>query len=107
MTAPFDGAERVRAHAEPTGESSRDCARCICLHRSRRRGRHPRRKGRSPIGKELLTIAQVCEEMQVARSTLDLWRRLGTAPQFSRLPNNSLRVSRDELERWLSAQEAC
>lgn len=56
---------------------------------------------------ELLTIAQACEELQIARSTLDQWRRLGTAPSFTRLPNNSLRVARAELERWLAAQEAC
>lgn len=56
---------------------------------------------------ELLTIAQVCDELQVARSTIDQWRRLGTAPRFTRLPNNSLRVTRAELERWLGAQEAC
>lgn len=56
---------------------------------------------------ELLTIVQACEELQIARSTLDQWRRLGTAPRFTRLPNNSLRVARAELERWLAAQEAC
>jgi len=56
---------------------------------------------------ELLTIVQVCEELQVARSTLDQWRRLGTAPRCTRLPNNSLRVSRVELERWLATREAC
>ena len=56
---------------------------------------------------ELLTIDQVCKELQVARSTIDQWRRLNTAPRFTRLPNSALRVARGELERWLSSQETC
>ncbi len=58
------------------------------------------------MARELLTIPQVCDELQVARSSLDLWRRLGTAPRFIRLPNNSLRCDRADLERWLESREA-
>ena len=57
------------------------------------------------MARELLTIPQVCDELQVARSSLDLWRRLGTAPRFIRLPNNSLRCDRVDLELWLQGRE--
>ena len=59
------------------------------------------------MARELLTIPQVCDELQVARSTLDLWRRLGTAPRFIRLPNNSLRCDRADFELWLQSREVC
>ena len=58
------------------------------------------------MARDLLTIAQVCEELGVARSSLDLWRRLGTAPRFIRLPNNSLRCERAALEAWLESRRA-
>ena len=58
------------------------------------------------MARELLTIPQVCDELQVARSSIDLWRRLGTAPRFIRLPNNSLRCERAALEAWLESRGA-
>jgi hypothetical protein len=31
-----------------------------------------------------------------------MWRRLGSGPNFVRLPNNSLRILRSEFEAWTS-----
>lgn len=54
---------------------------------------------------ERLTIAQVCEELGVSRSTFYDWRAKGRAPRCAKLPNGELRVRRDELERWLEKCE--
>ena len=54
---------------------------------------------------ELLTIAEVLAELQVARSTFDTWRSVGAAPECIKLPNGQLRVRRADLESWLDARE--
>jgi predicted DNA-binding transcriptional regulator AlpA len=51
----------------------------------------------------LLTIAEVLAELQVARSTFDTWRNLGSAPECLKLPNGQIRVRRSALEDWLSS----
>lgn len=60
----------------------------------------------------LLTIDQVLTELQVARSTFDTWRALGTAPECIRLPNGQLRIRRAVFDAWLADRvqahaEAC
>ncbi|SOD73287.1 excisionase family DNA binding protein [Jatrophihabitans sp. GAS493] len=52
-----------------------------------------------------LTVAEVCEELGVSRSTFYEWRVKGRAPRCLRLPNGELRVRRDELENWLDSCE--
>ena len=52
-----------------------------------------------------LTIAEVCAELRISRSTFYEWRAKGRAPRCLRLPNGDLRVRRAELERWLDALE--
>ncbi len=52
-----------------------------------------------------LTIAEVCGELQISRSTFYEWRAKGRAPRCIRLPNGDLRIRRAELERWLEALE--
>jgi predicted DNA-binding transcriptional regulator AlpA len=52
-----------------------------------------------------LTIVQVCQELGVAPSTFYDWRAKGTGPKCITLPNNEIRVRRDELERWLESLE--
>lgn len=52
----------------------------------------------------LLTIDQVLAELQVARSTFDTWRALGTAPECIKLPNGQLRVRRAVLDAWLAGR---
>lgn len=54
---------------------------------------------------ELLTIAAVCAELGVARSTWNDWRAKRKTPRCTKLPNGSLRVRRSELDRWLDEHE--
>jgi excisionase family DNA binding protein len=54
---------------------------------------------------EQLTVEQLCEELQVARSTFYQWRQVGKAPRCIRLPNGAIRVRRDDLDAWLAALE--
>lgn len=52
-----------------------------------------------------LTVADVCAELGIARSTFYDWRQARKAPRCIRLPNGDLRVRRSDLEDWLSALE--
>lgn len=52
-----------------------------------------------------LTLAEVCEELGVARSTFNDWRAKGRAPRCIKLPNGSLRIRRAELDRWVDSRE--
>jgi excisionase family DNA binding protein len=52
-----------------------------------------------------LTVADVCEELLVSRSTFYDWRAKGKAPRCIKLPNGEIRVRRDELDRWLASCE--
>lgn len=54
---------------------------------------------------EKLTIADICEDLEIARSTFDYWRQKGRGPKCMRLPNGSLRVWRAEYDRWLTSLE--
>lgn len=56
-------------------------------------------------GRIQLTIAEVCEELHVSRSTFYEWRAKGRAPRCIKLPNGEIRVRRTELDRWLEACE--
>jgi excisionase family DNA binding protein len=55
---------------------------------------------------ERLTIEQLCEELQVARSTFYEWRAKGKAPRCLKLPNGEIRIRRSDLDRWLDTLEA-
>jgi predicted DNA-binding transcriptional regulator AlpA len=52
-----------------------------------------------------LTIADLCEELGIARSTFYDWRAKGRAPRCIKLPNGDLRIRRTEFERWLTEHE--
>jgi excisionase family DNA binding protein len=54
---------------------------------------------------ERLTVAEVCAELRIARSTFYEWGAKGRAPRCIKLPNGDLRIRRAELERWLDAHE--
>jgi len=54
---------------------------------------------------ERLTVAQLCAELGISRSTFYEWRTKGRAPRCIRLPNGEIRVRRAELERWLDSCE--
>ena len=51
-----------------------------------------------------LTVAEVCEELGVSRSTFYDWRAAHRAPRCIKLPNGGLRVRREDLERWLESR---
>jgi excisionase family DNA binding protein len=54
---------------------------------------------------EKLTIAEVCAELKISRSTFYDWRAKRRAPRCITLPNGSLRVRRRDLDRWLGTRE--
>lgn len=58
-----------------------------------------------PGSRTQLTIADVCAELNVSRSTFYDWRAKGKAPRCIKLPNGEIRVRRSELDRWLEAYE--
>lgn len=55
--------------------------------------------------RDKLTVAEVCEDLQIAQSTFYEWRTKGTGPRCKKLPNGQLRVRRVDLESWLDARE--
>ena len=52
-----------------------------------------------------MTIADVCAELGVARSTFYDWRAARKAPRCIKLPNGEIRIRRVDLERWLKSLE--
>lgn len=57
-------------------------------------------------GDELLTVAEVIEELRVPRSTWYQWRQVGKTPRVFKLPNGALRIRRSVLDEWLSGLES-
>ena len=52
-----------------------------------------------------LTVAELCLELGIARSTFYDWRAAHKAPCCIKLPNGALRIRRTDLDRWLKAHE--
>ena len=52
-----------------------------------------------------LTIAEVCAELSIARSTFYQWRQTRKAPRCIKLPNGEIRIRRADLGAWLAARE--
>jgi excisionase family DNA binding protein len=52
-----------------------------------------------------LTIAEVCEELSIARSTFYDWRAKRKAPRCIKLPNGDLRIRRTDFDSWLASIE--
>jgi predicted DNA-binding transcriptional regulator AlpA len=50
-----------------------------------------------------LTIAEVCAELDISRSTFYDWRAKRKAPPCLRLPNGDLRVRRTDFDNWLAS----
>jgi len=50
-----------------------------------------------------LTVAEVCEELGVARSTFYDWRAAKKAPKCLKLPNGNLRIRRVDFDNWLAS----
>jgi predicted DNA-binding transcriptional regulator AlpA len=53
----------------------------------------------------MLTLADLCTELQISRSTFYDWRAKGRAPRCLKLPNGDLRIRRTDLDRWLTTME--
>lgn len=62
-----------------------------------------RHRGTAPSPRKHLTIAEICTELGVARSTFYDWRAKGRAPRCIKLPNGELRVRRADLDAWLDS----
>jgi excisionase family DNA binding protein len=58
-----------------------------------------------PRPQDRLTIAQLCMELGISRSTFYEWRAKGRAPRCIKLPNGQIRIRRAEFERWLDSLE--
>lgn len=52
-----------------------------------------------------LTIADLCDELRIARSTFYDWRAAKKAPRCIKLPNGEIRIRRADLESWLTGLE--
>lgn len=50
-----------------------------------------------------LTIADICEELKISRSTFYDWRAKRKAPPCLKLPNGDLRIRRNDFENWLAS----
>lgn len=61
---------------------------------------------RGPHGRDKLTIAEVCADLDISRRTFYEWRAKNKAPKCITLPNGSLRIRRSEYQRWLASREA-
>ena len=55
--------------------------------------------------RNMLTLAEVCEELKISRSTFYDWRAKRRAPRCIKLPNGDLRIRRSDLDHWLDDRE--
>ncbi|WP_074946438.1 helix-turn-helix domain-containing protein [Jiangella alba] len=55
--------------------------------------------------RQKLTVAELCAELRIARSTFYDWRAKRTAPRCIKLPNGELRVRRGDLDAWLNFRQ--
>ncbi|QYX79986.1 helix-turn-helix transcriptional regulator [Streptomyces akebiae] len=55
--------------------------------------------------RSMLTLAEVCDELGISRSTFYDWRAKRRAPRCIKLPNGDLRIRRTELDHWLDERE--
>lgn len=61
------------------------------------------RQRQERVSAEHLTVADVCDELGISRSTFYDWRAKRKAPPCLRLPNGDLRIRRADLDDWLAA----
>jgi predicted DNA-binding transcriptional regulator AlpA len=52
-----------------------------------------------------LTIADVCADLGISRSTFYEWRAKKRGPRCIKLPNGDIRINHAEYERWLTTLE--
>lgn len=56
---------------------------------------------------EKLTLAYVCKDLKISRSTFYDWRAKGRAPRCIKLPNGDLRILRSDYDHWLDGRGEC
>jgi excisionase family DNA binding protein len=98
ITAPHQRAQQHRAthtNADRTSRTGRQSNHVQTPVRV-----HDDRPGHT---REKLTIAEVCAELKVSRSTFYYWRQIGRAPRCMVLPNREVRIRRCDLDDWLDA----
>jgi predicted DNA-binding transcriptional regulator AlpA len=52
-----------------------------------------------------VTIAEICEDLDISRSTFYDWRAKRKAPKCLKLPNGDLRIRRTDYESWVASLE--
>ncbi|WP_394615918.1 helix-turn-helix transcriptional regulator [Lentzea sp. JNUCC 0626] len=52
-----------------------------------------------------LSIADVCADLEISRSTFYDWRAKGKGPRCLKLPNGEIRIRLSDYERWLESLE--
>ena len=54
---------------------------------------------------ELMTLAELCDELGISESTAYYWRQIGKGPKGARIGKN-LRYRRSDVNAWLDEQFA-
>lgn len=104
-----DGRQETEAevHAgERSGPNSGEVA-ILASRKGHREEAQPKRVTRSrtgePTGGGHLTLAQLCADLGISRSTFYDWRAKKRAPRCIKLPNGDLRIRRTDYESWLDS----
>lgn len=92
--------QRGSAAAAPEPHS-----KCASASRPVREAERPTRLGTQQCARQKLTVAELCTELRIARSTFYDWRAKKTAPPCIKLPNGELRVRRSDLDAWLDSRQ--
>jgi predicted DNA-binding transcriptional regulator AlpA len=69
--------------------------------------KHPTKATRSlpSTRRDHMTVADLCAELGIARSTFYDWRQAKKAPRCIKLPNGDLRIRRSDYAAWLENLE--
>lgn len=58
---------------------------------------------KEPQPRQYLTVADICDELHIPRSTFYDWRAKKNAPPCIKLPNGEIRVRRADFDTWLES----
>lgn len=100
-TGPGNGPQK-RSQRPPTSTPARRTARSSLASGAAAADATVRPNSRAERSR--LTLAEVCAELEVSRSTFYEWRAKGRAPRCMKLPNGQLRVRRVDLDDWLDSR---
>jgi predicted DNA-binding transcriptional regulator AlpA len=60
------------------------------------------KQSRRSANRQHMTLAELCEDLGISRSTFYDWRAKRRAPRCLKLPNGDLRIRRADYENWLT-----